>query len=123
MRPVFIVNGHDYTEYLEEDGLQPSYNDLDADGSGRNVLDGVMYRNKIATKLKWTASFIRLDETVMAQLAADLDANYVSVTTLEPKSNREINRSYYCSTVNSGVQRYVGGRTVYDGVTFNLIER
>ncbi len=124
MKPVFVLNGHDYTRYINWDsGLQPSRNDLDADGSGRNILDGLMYRTRIASKLKWTVSFIRLDEAIMAQLASDMDADYVSVTMLDPMSNRPITRTYYCSTVNAGVQRYLDGRTVYDGVTFNLIER
>lgn len=120
-KPIFKIGEHDYTKYVAE--LQPSRNDLDADGSGRNLLDGLMYRSRITTKLKWTVSFLRLDAAVMAQLSADMDADFVSITLLEAKANRQITRSYYCSTINQGVQRYIGGRTVYDGVTFNLIER
>lgn len=120
-KPIFKIGEHDYTQYVAE--LQPSRNDLDADGSGRNLLDGLMYRSRITTKLKWTVSFLRLDEAVMAQLSADMDADFVSITLLEAKANRQITRSYYSSTINQGVQRYIGGRTVYDGVTFNLIER
>lgn len=123
MRPIFKIGEHDYTKYIAEDGLQPSRNDLDADGSGRNLLDGLMYRTRIATKLKWTVSFVRLDEDIMAQLSKDMDETYVSITTLDAKTNRYITRTCYCSTINEGVQRFIGGRTVYDGVTFNLIER
>ena len=124
-RPIFKINGHDYTRYLAEDGLKPTRNDLDSDGSGRNLLDGLMYRSRIATKVKWTVSFERLDEAVMAQIEQDMyaDDNYVTVIMLDPKQNRYVERTYYCSTINEGVQRYIGGRTVYDGVTFNLTER
>ena len=55
-RPIFKINGHDYTRYLAEDGLKPTRNDLDSDGSGRNLLDGLMYRSRIATKVKWTVA-------------------------------------------------------------------
>ncbi len=123
MKPVFKLNGHDYTRYLADEGLKPTKNDLDADGSGRNLLDGLMYRSRIATKAKWTVSFLRLDEEVMAQLEADMDADYVNITMLDAKVNRYIERSYYCSTINEGIQRLRGGRTVYDGVTFNITER
>lgn len=123
MRPIFEVNGHDYTEYLAEDGLKPSRNDLDADGSGRNLLDGLMYRSRIATKLKWTVTFNRLDAAVLSQIESDLNAEFVKIKLLEALSNRYVTRSYYCSTINEGVQRYVGGKTVYDGVTFNITER
>lgn len=122
-KPVFKIGEHDYTKYVDWEGLQPSRNDLDADGSGRNLLDGLMYRSRIATKKKWTVSFLRLDEDIMSQLMSDMDADYVSITTLDSKANRNITRTCYCSTINEGVQRYVGGRTVYDGVTFNIIER
>lgn len=123
MKPVFIINGHDYTKYLAEEGLKPSKNDLDADGSGRNLLDGLMYRSRIARKAKWTVSFLWLDEDVMTQLEADMDADYVNITMLDAKVNRYVERSYYSSTINEGIQRYIGGRTVYDGVTFNITER
>lgn len=123
MQPIFKINGHDYTKYLAEEGLKPSKNDLDADGSGRNLLDGLMYRSRIATKAKWTVSFNRLNEAIMAQLEKDMDAEFVQVTMLDAKENRYIERTYYCSTINEGVQRYIGGQTVYDGVTFNITER
>lgn len=124
MKPIFKINGHDYTRYLADEGLKPSDNDLDADGSGRNLLDGLMYRSRIATKDKWTVSFLRLDEAVMAQLMANMkQTQYVRITLLDPDENRYIERTYYTATINKGVQRYIGGRTVYDGVTFNITER
>lgn len=125
MKPIFILNGHDYTKYLSDEGLKPSRNDLDSDGSGRNLLDGLMYRSRIATKQKWVVAFNRLDEAVMQQLVQDMysSGNYISVTLLDSRQNRHIARTYYCSTINEGVQRYIGGRTVYDGVTFNITER
>ena len=131
MKPVFKINGNDYTEYLTEDGLKPTRNDLDSDGSGRNLLDGLMYRSRIATKIKYTISFLRIDEDVMKRLLSDMyaDNNYVQVTTLDAKANRYIQKSYYCSAINEGVQRYEknglgsDGKTVYDGVTFNITER
>lgn len=123
MQPIFLINGHDYTRYLAEDGLKPVRNDLDANGSGRNLLDGLMYRHRITVKRKWTVSFNRMSGEVLSQLEKDMDADFVKVTMLEAKENRHVERSYYTSTINEGVQRYIGGETVYDGVTFNLTER
>ena len=123
MQPIFMVNNHNYTQYLAVDGLKPSLNDLDKDGAGRNLLNGLMYRKKIATKVKWTVSFNRLSESVMSQLMSDMSSEYVSITLLDSKLNRHVGRTYYCSTSNQGVQRYVSGKTVYDGVTFSITER
>lgn len=122
-KPIFKVNGHDYTYWLADEGLKPSRNDLDADGSGRNLLDGLMYRSRIASKKKWTVTFNRMDEIIAAQLLTDMYPEFVRITTLDAKENRAIEREYYCSTVNEGIQRYRGGRTVYDGITFNITER
>lgn len=125
MKPILHINGNDYTQYISDEGLKPSRNDLDSDGSGRNLLDGLMYRSRIATKLKWTITFNRLDAATLKAIEEDMyaDDNYVSVTLLEAKTNRYVTRTYYCSTINEGVQRYIGGETVYDGVTFNITER
>lgn len=123
MKPVFKIGEHDYTKWLANDGLQPIKNDLDADGSGRNLLDGLMYRSRIATKRKWTVAFNRLDGAMLAQLEQDMDHDYVTVTMLDAKTNTQTAHTYYCSTITEGVQRYIGGEVVYDGVTFDLIER
>lgn len=125
MKPIFKIGEHDYTQYVKEDGLAPVRNDLDSDGSGRNILDGLMYRTRITSKDKWTVSMLRLPEVVAKQLAKDLDATYVDVTMLDPKSNRYLTKSYYCSTVTYGTQRYNcnNGLTYYEGMTFNLTER
>lgn len=123
MKPIFKVNGHDYTKYIAEDGLKPSRNDLDGDGSGRNLLDGLMVRSRVASKKKWTVTFNRLGESLASQLLTDMWPEYVKITMLDAKENRHIQREYYCSTINEGVQRYVNGATVYDGITFNITER
>lgn len=121
--PIFKINNRDYAKYIAEDGLKPTRNDLDADGSGRNILNGLMYRKRIATKLKWTVSFNRLDADTMNAIETAMAPEYVSITLLEPNGNRYVERTYYCSTINNGVQRQIGDETYYDGVTFDIIER
>lgn len=125
MKPVFKIGDHDYTAFLAEDGLQPVRNDLDADGSGRNLLDGLMYRTRIAQKDKWAVKFNRLPELIMKSIAEDIDPVYVNITTLDPKTNRVLTKVYYTSTLTYGAQRYDKSRgiTVYDGCTFNMTER
>lgn len=122
-QPIFMINNHDYTEYIAEDGLKPSRNDLDKDGSGRNILNGLMYRTRIATKLKYSVSFLRLTADLLQQLEADMDSPFIQVTLLEGRSNRQVTRTYYTSTINEGVQRSIDGVTYYDGVAFDITER
>lgn len=125
MQPIFRIGTHDYTTFLAEDGLQPVRNDLDSDGGGRNLLDGLMYRARIAQKDKWTVKFNRLPEQVMKAIAQDIDGEFTDVTLLDPKSNRVLTKTYYTSTLTYGAQRYSkdGDLTFYDGCTFNITER
>lgn len=121
--PMFVVNGHDYAKLITE--LKPSRNDVDSDGSGRNLLDGLMYRSRLATKRKWSVTFDRLDAKTMMQLENDMygGKDYISVTLLDARVNRGVTSSYYFSAINEGVQRSINGKTYYDGVTFDIIER
>lgn len=121
--PMFVVNGHDYAKLITE--LKPSRNDVDSDGSGRNLLDGLMYRSRLATKCKWSVTFDRLDAKTMMQLENDMygGKDYISITLLDARVNRGVTSSYYFSTINEGVQRSIKGKTYYDGVTFDIIER
>lgn len=125
MKPIFKIGDHDYTGFLAENGLSPVRNDLDDDGSGRNLLDGLMYRARIAQKDKWTVKFNRLPELVMKSIAQDIDPEYVKITMLDPKTNRLLTKTYYTSTLTYGAQRYDRSTdlTCYDGCTFNITER
>lgn len=123
MKPQFKINGHDYTAFIEE--LSPVRNDLDADGSGRNILDGLMYRARIAQKDKWSVKFLRLPELIMKSIAEDINPEYVQITMLDPKTNRILTKTYYTSTLTYGAQRYnqSTNTTYYEGCTFNITER
>ena len=125
MRPVFRIGAHDYTAFIDRDGLQPTRNDLDADGSGRNLLDGLMYRARVSQKDKWSVKFLPLPELVMKSIAEDINPEYVQVTLLDPKTNTILTKTYYTSTLNYGSQQYDKNRgtTYYVGCTFDLTER
>lgn len=124
MQPIFKIGSSDFTTFVAEDGLKPVRNDLDADGSGRNLLDGRMVRNRIAQKDKWNVSFIRLPEQIMKSIAVAINPASVRITMLDPKTNRYLEKEYYTSTLNYGVQRYdkCQGITYYDGCNFDIIE-
>lgn len=123
MKPVFTIGTHNYTAFVET--LSPVRNDLDADGSGRNLLDGLMYRSRVAQKDKWSVKFLPLPETIMRSLAQDLNPEYVVVTLLDPKTNTILMKTYYTSTLTYGDQYYnkSEGVTYYKGCTFDLTER
>lgn len=122
-KPVLIINGHDYAPLVES--LEISRNDLDADGSGRDVQTGLMYRTRIAKKMKAEVRLLRLQQAQMQQLAADIAGVYYSATVVDPATGAQVTKSFYTSTVPFGAQRFnkETGAPYYDGVTFSMTER
>lgn len=122
-KPVLIINGHDYAAYVQE--LNISRNDLDADGSGRDVQTGLMYRTRIATKLKADVKLRDIPQSVHMQLLSDLSPVFYSATVLDPNTGAQVTKSFYTSTVPFGAQRYdkESGAPRYSGMTFSMTER
>lgn len=123
MKPVFKIGDNDYTDFVLE--LEPVRNDLDSDGAGRNLLDGLMYRARIAQKDKWTVKFIRLPEQIMKGISNDIKGEFAKITLLHPDLNRVITKEFYTSTLKYGSQKYskADELTVYDGCNFDFTER
>ena len=122
-KPTLLINGHEYAEYIEE--LTPDVNDLDADGSGRDVQTGTMYRTRIAIKQKWNVKMLRLSQTLMTQLLNDLSPVFFTATITDPATGNQTAKTMYTSTKTCGAQRYdkETGAPYYDGASFSLIER
>lgn len=123
MQPVLIINGHDYAPLVEE--LNITNNDLDAEGSGRDVQTGLMYRTRIATKMKAEVRLLRLQQAQMQQLMADIAGTFYTATVVDPVSGTRVTKSFYTSERPFGAQRLNRdtGEPYYDGVTFAMIER
>ena len=122
-KPVLIINSHNYAQYIEE--LTPSRNDLDADGSGRDVQTGLMYRTRIATKQKWDVKFGRLSQSVHMQLLSDISPVFYQATVLDPVTGAQATKTFYTSSVPFGAQRYdkEDGKPYYSGMTFSMTEK
>ena len=123
MQPVLIINNHDYAALVEE--LNLSRNDLDAEGSGRDVQTGEMFRTRVATKLKATVKLLRLQQATMQQLLTDIAQPFYSATVVDPATGAQTTRTFYTSTVPFGAQRYNKntGAPYYDGVSFEMVEK
>lgn len=122
-KPVLIINGHDYAAYVEE--LNISRNDLDAEGSGRDVQTGLMYRTRIGTKMKVEVKLFAIQEAVHKQLLSDISGVFYTAKVVDPATGAQAEKSFYTSTVPFGAQRYnkETGKPYYSGMTFSMIER
>lgn len=122
-KPILEINGHDYAEYVEE--LSLSINDMDAEGSGRDVKTGLMYRTRVASKLKAEVKMANMSQALAQQLKADLTPVYYSAKVLNPVSGEQETKTFYTSTIPFGAQRYdkETGAPYYSGLSFSMIER
>ena len=123
VKPILVINGHNYAALVEE--LNISRNDLDADGSGRDVQTGLMYRTRITSKMKVEVKLLRLQQAQMRQLASDIAETYYNATVVDPATGAQVTKSCYTSAVPFGAQRFnkETGAPYYDGVTFSMTER
>lgn len=124
MVPVFYINQTDYAKYVLK--INPVRNDLDKDGSGRNILDGYFFRTRVASKKKWKVDFVDLDEDEMASIAQALYPEYLTITFLDPKTNQYVESEYYTSTFDYGEQKLISASehiTIYQGASIELTER
>lgn len=123
MKPALIINGHDYAAYVEE--LNITRNDLDAEGSGRDVQTGLMYRTRIASKLKVEVKLLPLRQAIHRQLLADLAGEFYTASVVDPATGSLASRSFYTSTLPFGAQRYdkSSGAPYYSGMSFSMTER
>lgn len=121
--PCLIIGGVDYAALCLE--LKPSGNGLNADGSGRDVQTGEMFRVKIGDKLKWEVRMDDLDETHMKSLALALKQPFYQATMLNPETGQREEKNYYTDTRPFGSQVYRPGegKTYYTGVAFTMTEK
>lgn len=122
-RPILIINNHEYAFYVEE--LNISRNDLDADGSGRDIQTGEMFRTRIGSKMKVDVKMLPLSETIHKRLLTDIGEAFYRASVLNPATGVQETRTFYTSQVPYGAQRYDRrtGTTYYVGMSFSMTER
>ena len=122
-QPKLKIGNTDFTEKVMS--ITPANHDLDADGSGRDIHTGTMYRTKITDKDTLEVAMMRLWEDEMPVLAAALSPAFVSIQYLDPKTNALVTKDMYCSELKCGLQIYnkTKGKTYYEGATFQITEK
>jgi len=115
------IGGVDITKYIAENGFKRTRNDIDGWNAGR-TLDGVMHRDRVATKIKLEITTTRMTKN---ELSVILNAIYpvnVSVTYDDPREGRVTKTMYsnnnpaVCFCVNTD------GVEIWDSISFPLIE-
>lgn len=116
---ILILNGHDYSSYIEQAGYGWSREDLDSENTGRTK-DGKMRRDKVTEKRKLSFSLMHMPRARLAQLDTDLSLPTFSATYLDLHGRQT--RTFYCSSFACTLQDASYGDGEWNGASFNLIE-
>lgn len=116
---VLIINGHDYSQFIEGKGVGWSRNDLDSEKTTRTKA-GTMRRYKICTKRKLTFKMMNMTQTALAQLDDDLSDDTFVATYLD--LHGVMTKTFYCSSFSATLAECSGDNPTWEGATFSMTE-
>lgn len=121
-RKVLIINGHDYSGFVAEDGYQWEDNDIDGDGAGR-AMDTMMDRDLLADKTKLQISCRDLLQSESSAILTDIKQEFYEATVLDACKG-EITCQMYTSSQKAAIAVIRDdGEVVWSGLSFSMIER
>lgn len=121
MKPVFKIDGKDFTKMIPESSISWSRNDLDSSKTGR-TMNGTMYRRRIAIKRKLGIKCKRMTTEELADLNKALMPQFIKVTYLDPIEG-ETTKTFYGSSIESTTLYQMDGVTYWEDTSFSLVER
>ncbi len=121
-RKVLFINGHDYSDFVAEDGYQWEDNDIDGDGAGR-AMDTMMDRDLLADKTKLQISCRDLLQSESSAILTDIKQEFYEATVLDACKG-EITCQMYTSSRKAAIAVIRDdGEVVWSGLSFSMIER
>ena len=118
---VYKINNVDYSGILEEGGLVWERNDLDAEGTGRD-LNGDMIRDRTTSKVTLKVTTIPLTTVQISALLQAIYPQTASITYTDPQQGTTVTKTMYVAKVPATCQRQYGTTQLWDGVSFSHIE-
>jgi hypothetical protein len=120
-RKVLFINGHDYSDFVAEDGYQWEDNDIDGDGAGR-AMDTMMDRDLLADKTKLQISCRDLLQSESSAILMDIKQEFYEATVLDACKG-EITCQMYTSSRKAAIAVIRDdGEVVWSGLSFSMIE-
>lgn len=119
MNEVLVINGNDYSKYIESKGVAWSRNDLDSAQTTRTK-EGTMRRQKITTKRKLQYTLLPMPLDTLAELDDDLNSQTFNATYLD--LHGVMTRVFYCSSFSATLDVIRDGEPMWTGATFSMTE-
>ena len=116
---LLVINGHDYSRFVERKGFEWSRNDLDSDQTTRTK-NGKLRRYKITTKRKLSYTLMHMTRPELAALDDDLSASTFQAKYMD--LHGPATRVFYCSSFSASISDVLDGEDAWEGATFNMTE-
>lgn len=120
---VFMIDGVDFSSYVEEGGLNWTRNDIDSSNSGRNTLDGVIIRDRIRVIYNLNVTCMPLTGEQCRKLLEALEPKFVQVTVNHPRYGLTTRDMYANNFPIHHSRTQNDGSELWDGIKFPLVER
>lgn len=111
----------DLTPYISNTGLSQEEQDIDAAGSGR-TMDGLMQRNRVASKEKWPIVTIPVDTATKNAIKAAIKPQYFRVRITENGEAPYIKTMYAGNRTSNFIIKKRSGKELWK-LSISLIER
>lgn len=118
---VFKIDNVDFSDVLAEGGLVWTRNDLDADGTGRD-LNGDLIRKRVASKVTLKVQTLPLMTSRISALLTAIYPESFSVTYTDPQAGTQATKTMYANNVPATCQRAYGNTILWDAINFSLVE-
>ena len=118
---VYIIDNVDFSDLVEEGGLTWERNDLDAEGTGRD-LNGDMLRDRTTTKVTLKVTTIPLTTEEISLLLQAIYPQTHKVIYTDPQEGGAVEKTFYVAKCPATCQRQYGDTQLWDGINFSHIE-
>lgn len=113
----------DLIPYLAEGGLKWSRNDIDASSAGRDTMDGLMHRARVAIKARLDCTCRPLTQSELSTVLTAINPQWLEVQYHDPITNATVTKKMYSNNIPATFKIMRGTTQLWVGVTFPLIEQ
>ena len=119
---ILTIDGVDILPYVASDGLKYTRSDLDGPNAGR-TLDGILHRDRIASKIRWDITCKLLSETELATVLSLLTPEFVTVQFTDLATREVVTKIMYSNNIPTSLAFAHKDGEWWTSFTFPLIER
>lgn len=118
---ILKIDGVDIAPYIANQGVKWQRNDIDGENAGR-MLDGVMRRNRIGTKIRLDVTCRPLTSSESQVVLTAIMPEYVTVEYTDPQAGLVKKRMYSNNNPATYLMKQTDGTEYWNGITFPLVE-